>query len=462
MGHRTSITRGGVAAESASLEEAIKSIVDPVVVMRRVVDEARALIPAADGAVVELAHDETLTYVCAAGSLSDHVGLRLGIHGSFSGLSIESGETLICRDSRADERVDAEACRRVGAVSMVCVPLRRGAERVGVLKVSATRPEAFDTRDVATLAKLAEFITWAITSASDFVQLTASWQQFIPATPTERQPTDFTRERGALAAFVGNVMMPGLVASVETSDRVASVIATGSMRTACQPIVAFDSGRVVGVEALARFPSPPEQPPDRWFAEAHAAGIGVDLEIDAVRSALKLLDHLPEDMYLAINAGPDAVRRIDDLGLLNGVGQRLVVELTEHIEVDDYDALCSSIDRLREIGARIAIDDTGSGISTFAHILRLAPDVIKLDRVLTMGIDTDPVRRALAGALMTFAAETGATVIAEGIETAAELDTVQRLDIRYGQGFYLGRPGSIETLRARCSRVPRPGSAMRA
>src|SRR5581483_11944104 len=111
--------RGDSPADPASLERAIKAIVDPVVLMRRVVDEARVLIPAADGAVVELAQEDTLTYVCAAGSLSDHVGLRLKVHGSFSGLAIETGETLNCRDSREDERVDAEACRRVGAVSMV-------------------------------------------------------------------------------------------------------------------------------------------------------------------------------------------------------------------------------------------------------------------------------------------------------------------------------------------------------
>jgi len=240
--------------------------------------------------------------------------------------------------------------------------------------------------------------------------------------------------------------MPGLVDSVQAKHRVASVLASGSMRVVCQPIVALDSGGLVGVEALARFPSPPEQPPDRWFAEAHAAGIGVDLEVEAVRSALSLLDHLPADTYLAVNVGPEAVRRIDDLALLRSVGRRVVVELTEHLEVDDYDGLCSSMSRLREAGARIAIDDTGSGISTFAHILRLAPDVIKLDQVLTTGIDADPVRRALAGALITFASETGAAVIAEGIETAAELDTVRSLGIPYGQGYLLGRPGPVEAL----------------
>jgi EAL domain-containing protein (putative c-di-GMP-specific phosphodiesterase class I) len=95
---------------------------------------------------------------------------------------------------------------------------------------------------------------------------------------------------------------------------------------------------------------------------------------------------------------------------------------------------------------RLAIDDTGAGYASFAHILKLAPDIIKLDRELTSGIDRDPGRRALASALVSFASGLGAEIIAEGIETAAELEVLQGLGIHYGQGYLLCRPTSIDSI----------------
>ena len=103
---------------------------------------------------------------------------------------------------------------------------------------------------------------------------------------------------------------------------------------------------------------------------------------------------------------------------------------------------------LRQKGTRISIDDTGSGYSSLAHILKLAPDLIKLDRDLVSGIDVDPVRRALAAALVSFAAETGTQVVAEGVETEDELVVLRQLGVRYAQGYYLGRPAGLDTLAA--------------
>jgi EAL domain-containing protein (putative c-di-GMP-specific phosphodiesterase class I) len=105
-----------------------------------------------------------------------------------------------------------------------------------------------------------------------------------------------------------------------------------------------------------------------------------------------------------------------------------------------------SLRSLRQKGTRISIDDTGSGYSSLAHILKLAPDLIKLDRDLVSGIDVDPVRRALAAALVSFAAETGAQIVAEGVETEDELVVLRQLGVRYAQGYYLGRPAGLETL----------------
>ena len=89
------------------------------------------------------------------------------------------------------------------------------------------------------------------------------------------------------------------------------------------------------------------------------------------------------------------------------------------------------------------MDDVGAGFASLRHILQLAPEFIKLDATLTQDVDRDPGRCALAQAMITFAAELGATIVAEGIETADQLTTLQRLGVRYGQGFYIARPGPL-------------------
>jgi EAL domain-containing protein (putative c-di-GMP-specific phosphodiesterase class I) len=119
---------------------------------------------------------------------------------------------------------------------------------------------------------------------------------------------------------------------------------------------------------------------------------------------------------------------------------RVVLEVTEHAPVSDYGRLNGSLGALRARGVRLAIDDAGSGFSSLQHILRLAPDFIKLDMALTRDVDNDLARRALAAALISFAAEIGAVIVAEGIETRAELETLRELGVRFGQGYYLARP----------------------
>jgi EAL domain-containing protein (putative c-di-GMP-specific phosphodiesterase class I) len=92
---------------------------------------------------------------------------------------------------------------------------------------------------------------------------------------------------------------------------------------------------------------------------------------------------------------------------------------------------------------RLAIDDTGAGFASLRHILNLEPDIIKLDISLTRGVDVDRARRALAAALIAFAANTGASIVAEGVETASELSVLRDLGVGFGQGYLLGRPGPL-------------------
>ena len=226
-------------------------------------------------------------------------------------------------------------------------------------------------------------------------------------------------------------------------SRVRRVLDSKGLAMAFQPIVDLIDGSVVGYEALARFALGPERPPDAWFAEAEAVGLGRELEAAALRSALAHLDRLPAETYLSLNASPLTAVSPFLKRLLADVGERIVVEITEHAPVADYDALREALGELRAQGVRVAIDDAGAGFASLTHILRLMPDLIKLDMVLTRGIDTDDTRRQLASALSSFASGIGAAIVAEGIETKAELDCLRELGVPYGQGFLLARPTSL-------------------
>ena len=226
--------------------------------------------------------------------------------------------------------------------------------------------------------------------------------------------------------------------------RIENVLRGPGLGVVFQPVVELRNGTVIGTEALARFAQLPQRAPDPWFGEAAEVGLGVELELTAIRAALVALEHLPSDTYLSLNASPATVASDDLLAALAATpGDRLVIEVTEHAPVADYDALTAKLDPLRARGIRLAVDDAGAGFASLRHILRLAPDIIKLDITLTRDIDADPVKRALASSLVTFAREIDASITAEGVETEGELGALRALGIDSAQGYYLARPGPL-------------------
>jgi EAL domain-containing protein (putative c-di-GMP-specific phosphodiesterase class I)/DNA-binding NarL/FixJ family response regulator len=225
-------------------------------------------------------------------------------------------------------------------------------------------------------------------------------------------------------------------------DRVRHAIDDkGALDMALQPICALDGCVVVGAEALARFRGPPKRGPDRWFAEASEVGLRAELELAAVRTALERLADLKASIYLSINVSPATVcsaafRRL----FAKEASDRIVIEITEHAPVADYDRLNTNLASIRKLGVRLAIDDAGAGFASLRHILRLEPDFIKLDTALIAGIAEDTSQQALAAGLISFSDKIGATLVAEGIERPEEVAALRALGVRYGQGFYLGRP----------------------
>ncbi|MGN6695989.1 MAG: EAL domain-containing protein, partial [Aquihabitans sp.] len=330
--------------------------------------------------------------------------------------------------------------------SLVCVPLQRSDHTIGVLAVNAPEPNVFTDADVLTLTQLATFITVAIGSAFELYRVSA---ELVTLGLDHHQAGRLDQEPETIAQrYVMDVLSPGGASQLDAHDRIEPVLLDPSLvGTVVQPIVDLRDGSVIAVEALSRFRPTPVRPPDVWFAEAHRCDLGVALEMLAVNRALAQFDHLPPDVSMSINVGPLSVRSpLFQEALERAPRDRVIIELTEHTAIDDYPGLISSLRSLRRSGLRVAIDDTGSGYSSLAHILKFAPDFIKLDRELTHGIDVDPVRRAMATALIAFAADTGAQIVAEGIETEAELAELRRLGVPLGQGYHLGRPVDVDDL----------------
>ncbi|MEO7910045.1 MAG: EAL domain-containing protein [Roseiflexaceae bacterium] len=227
----------------------------------------------------------------------------------------------------------------------------------------------------------------------------------------------------------------------EMAERVQSIIDSQNFNIVYQPIYDFKIDRIVGFESLARFPVMPIRPPNIWFDEATQVGLVEALEMTVIAEALRSLEHLPPDIYLSLNVSPATVMSGAITHMLKHVPlDRIVLEITEHVSIPDYAQLIKVLQPLREKGARLAVDDAGAGYASFRHILRLEPDLIKLDISLTRDIDTDRTRRALAAALTRFAEETGSRIIAEGVETEAELNVLRNLRITKAQGYLIGRP----------------------
>ncbi|MGM9474237.1 EAL domain-containing protein [Pseudarthrobacter sp. YS3] len=216
--------------------------------------------------------------------------------------------------------------------------------------------------------------------------------------------------------------------------------------TAFQPIRSLATGELLGAEALTRFVDEGSAGTEFWFKEAAIVGLMGELEFAALEKALETAQDLPPDIYVALNLSPETCLDPRLAGLLERSGlppKRIVLELTERLEVFEYGPLLSALAPLRAQGLRIAVDDAGSGFASMRHVLHVRPDIIKLDRSLIAGIDDDQGQYALGAAMVEFARQIGATLTAEGIETPEELAAVAGLGMTAGQGYLIGRP-SIE------------------
>lgn len=251
-----------------------------------------------------------------------------------------------------------------------------------------------------------------------------------------------------LASATATVIEPGVQEQRRESairERLEPVMAAGGPKIVLQPIVDLLDGRRVGAEALSRFPAEWKLGPDLVFADATSIGVGAELELLAVIGAARYLERV--EGYVAVNLSPATLLDPRAAGVLGPLPlNRVLLELSEHDPVHDYNALAAALHPLRAAGMRLAIDDVGAGFSSLRHIVETEPDVIKLDRSIVAGAATDEVIATLVHSLVVFARGCGARVVAEGVETGEDAAALARAGVDYGQGWFFARPGHPDDL----------------
>ena len=245
-------------------------------------------------------------------------------------------------------------------------------------------------------------------------------------------------------------------------EHVTSLIQRGELEIVYQPAIRLDAPRFEFFEALTRFHSPAGESPDLGFAVAAEIGLGAELEMLAVKCALKGFKSLPEGSTVSINVSPATIlTSIFSEELESAPLSSIILEITEKQAVRCYAALVEKLKPLRDRGLRIAVDDAGAGYSSFRHILHIRPDIIKLDMSICRNIHEDHIRRALASALITFSRQIGCELVAEGVETTSELESLRALGMRIIQGHIVARPMKPERIiTVRPPAIDRSGAMM--
>ncbi len=209
-----------------------------------------------------------------------------------------------------------------------------------------------------------------------------------------------------------------------------------------QPIVDIQYGRVRSYEALARFRVDGDPSPLAWFALAETHGLRVELELACLERALRLLPARPFGTRLSVNASPELLTHPAGRSLLMEIPDPdgVVLELTENAVVDDYEHLKEILAPLEERGMTLAVDDFGAGAANMRHVDALAPRYLKLDRALVADIASDPRKSAMVEALVRYTWRTDSQLVAEGVETTADLEHLRGLGVGKAQGYVIARP----------------------
>jgi EAL domain-containing protein (putative c-di-GMP-specific phosphodiesterase class I)/putative methionine-R-sulfoxide reductase with GAF domain len=420
------------------LIEALAASLDPVSLVRRAAEQMCVFTPAASGAGITLCDpscSDNLVIVSAHGALAGLLGRVLPRTEAFQERALRSRSPQAVDDVLSDPRVSLETqalAASLGVRSWLVIPLIHNDTAIGAMSVVAGEAAAFDDATRKAIASMSDFVAALISSQSQLAEL-------FDALDAQQEGDD--HEASSAARFVASLMHPQHIENDRLYHRLDELFTPGALRPVFQPIADLSTRRVVAYEGLSRFPGAVEHDVQEWFRAARLTGRGIDLEVHAVRCILDAGRAIPADVPVAVNLSPFAAIDPGAQAVLLAAGRAVTVELTEH-EPFPLD-LTAALQPLRDAGIRIAVDDAGAGYSSFLQILRLQPDVIKIDAEFTAGVEHDPARRALTSAIVQLAREVDAVTVAEAIETESQLRAVRRLDVGYGQGYHLGRPDMV-------------------
>jgi EAL domain-containing protein (putative c-di-GMP-specific phosphodiesterase class I) len=273
------------------------------------------------------------------------------------------------------------------------------------------------------------------------------------ATHDEAIATNLTRRLAAfdqLGSYAGSFFGAQLEIQRHRESRraqIQEILEQQAFTPLFPPFVELATGKVVGYEALTRFKN--GRRPDLCIIDAHLAGLGPELEAACASAAIEAARTLSPEIWLSLNFSPSALLRHYVEPVLARANRQIVLEITEHEPIEDYAAIRNVVAAIPN--CRVAVDDAGAGYTGLSHILELRPDYVKLDISIIRDIDTNPARQAMTAGMCHFAAQTNTVVIAEGVETQAEADTLLRLGVSLGQnspllgqGFFFGKPAPLK------------------
>lgn len=340
-----------------------------------------------------------------------------------------------CGHLAGDRVLAAAAARIVRAAGPDALVGRLGGDEFGVL-TSAEDAEGAARRIVAAFARERTSGEW-IGASIGFAIVPADgrdWETIVAGADLALREVK-GRGKGAVRRHSGVVVSEHSAGRQEIRD----LWERDRIEMWVQPIVDAAAGAIHGYEALARFAD--GRPPDTWFARAEQVGLRTELELACLERALVLFERRPPGTHLSINLSAAVVCRPATRERLLGLGELhgLVIEITEEALLA-HGELPESLEPLRAAGARVALDDVGTGQASLRHLAELQPAYIKLDRSVVAGVHRDAARAALVDAFVGYAERTGAAVVAEGVEEHEELECLLALNTPLVQGYLTGRP----------------------
>ncbi|MER5173679.1 sensor domain-containing phosphodiesterase [Thioclava kandeliae] len=224
------------------------------------------------------------------------------------------------------------------------------------------------------------------------------------------------------------------------TEEMQKLIEQNEFQTNLQPIIRLPQREVCGFEALTSFSDHPGTT-EQVFSHAKHLDLISSLEERAAIQAAQFIPTLPHKCFLALNFSVSSIEDLDFTTIFSPEDRKkIVIEVTEHEKVDDYGKFLAAVGRMRKIGLRLAVDDVGAGFASLRHVMHLKPDIIKLDRSFCDAIDKRSGQRGLIKAILDYATNYGAELLAEGIETEMDLAAIQAIGVTMAQGYHIGRP----------------------